>query len=161
MRQCCMNTIVYRVIKNIKYNNCAPPSSSYAPLNTDTGYGPACGYHRYIDVGRLTLSRTDSPRTGKWWGQILARDWFLAVVPEGSRLNCPSGGRLGRHSSRSADRTPGGREFATLCLIYSLHRVQPVAAGCIIGWDAALQLMQCPPYQYTGAHFADLRRMTG
>ena len=44
------------------------------------------------------------------------RDWFLAVVPEGSRLNCPSGGRLGRHSSRAADRTPGGREFATISL---------------------------------------------
>ena len=28
----------------------------------------------------------------------------------------------------------------------SLYRVQPVAAGCIIGWDAALPLMQCPPY---------------
>ena len=43
----------------------------------------------------------------------------------------------------------------------SLYRVQPVAAGCIIGWDAAMPLMQCPPYQYTGAHFADLGRMTG
>ena len=42
-----------------------------------------------------------------------------------------------------------------------LYRVQPVAAGCIIGWDAAMPLMQCPPYQYTGAHFADLGRMTG
>ena len=46
-------------------------------------------------------------------------------------------------------------------LIISLYRVQPVAAGCIIGWDAAMPLMQCPPYQYTGAHFADLGRMTG
>ena len=72
------------------------------------------GTIRYIDVGRLTLSRTDSPRTGTWWGQIPARDWFLAVVPEGSRLNCPSGGRLGRHSSGAADRMPGGREFATI-----------------------------------------------
>ena len=27
--------------------------------------------------------------------------------------------------------------------------------------DAAMQLMQCPYYQYTGAHFADLGRMTG
>ena len=26
----------------------------------------------------------------------------------------------------------------------SLYRVQPVAAGCIIGWDAAMPLMQCP-----------------
>ena len=43
----------------------------------------------------------------------------------------------------------------------SLYRVQPVAAGCVIGWDAAMPLMQCPPYQYTGTHFADLGRMTG
>ena len=43
----------------------------------------------------------------------------------------------------------------------SLYRVQPVAAGCIIGWVAAMLLMQCPPYQYTGTHFADLGRMTG
>ena len=42
-----------------------------------------------------------------------------------------------------------------------LYRVQPVAAGCIIGWDAAMPLMQFPPYQYTGTHFADLGRMTG
>ena len=55
-----------------------------------------------------------------------------------------------------------------MCLLYdviiayvSLYRVQPVAASCIIGWDAAMLLMQCPPYQYTGAHFADLGRMTG
>ena len=44
--------------------------------------------------------------------------------------------------------------------LLSLYRMQPVAAGCIIGWDAAMPLMQCPPYQYTGAHFADLGRMT-
>ena len=43
----------------------------------------------------------------------------------------------------------------------SLYRVQPVAAGGIIGWDAAMPLMQCPSYQYTGTHFADLGRMTG
>ena len=43
----------------------------------------------------------------------------------------------------------------------SLYRVQPVAADCIIGWDVAMPLMQCPPYQYTGTHFADLRRMAG
>ena len=43
----------------------------------------------------------------------------------------------------------------------SLYRVKPVAAGCIIGWDVAMPLMQCPPYQYTGTHFADLGRMTG
>ena len=24
-----------------------------------------------------------------------------------------------------------------------------MAAGCIIGWGAAIPLMQCPPYQYT------------
>ena len=35
-----------------------------------------------------------------------------------------------------------------------------MAAGCIIGLDAAMPLMQCPPYQLTGTHFADLRRMT-
>ena len=46
-------------------------------------------------------------------------------------------------------------------LSLSLYRVQPVAAGCIIGWDAAMPLMQCPPYQYTGAHFDDFGRMTG
>ena len=46
-------------------------------------------------------------------------------------------------------------------LSLSLYRVQPVAAGCIIGWDVAMLLMQCPPYQCTGAHFADLGRMTG
>ena len=44
---------------------------------------------------------------------------------------------------------------------FSLYRVQPVAAGCIIGWDAAMPLMQCPPNQYTGTHCADLGRMTG
>ncbi len=48
---------------------------------------------------------------------------------------------------------------SSLALQISLYRVQPVAAGCIIGWDAAMPLMQCPPY--TGAHFADLGRMTG
>ena len=32
------------------------------------------------------------------------------------------------------------------CTLLSLYRVQPVAAGCIIGWDTALPLMQ-----YTGA----------
>ena len=72
------------------------------------------GTHRYVDAWRLTLSRTDSPQTEKGWGQIPARDRFLAIVPEGSQLNCPSGGRLGRHSSRAADRTPGGHEFATI-----------------------------------------------
>ena len=50
------------------------------------------GTHRYVDAGRLTLSRTDSPRTEKRWGQIPARGWFLAIVPEGPRLNCPSVG---------------------------------------------------------------------
>ena len=43
----------------------------------------------------------------------------------------------------------------------SLYRVQPVAAGCIIAWDAALPLMQCPPYQCIGTYFANLGRMTG
>ena len=41
------------------------------------------------------------------------------------------------------------------------YRVQPVAAGCIIGWDAAFAADAVSPYQYTGAHFADLGRMTG
>ena len=43
----------------------------------------------------------------------------------------------------------------------SLYRVQPVAAGCIIGWDAAFAADAVSPYQYTGAPFADLGRMTG
>ena len=41
------------------------------------------------------------------------------------------------------------------------YRVQPVAAGCIIGWDVAFAADAVSPYQYTGAHFADLGRMTG
>ena len=41
------------------------------------------------------------------------------------------------------------------------YRVQPVAAGCIIGWDAAFAADAVSPYQYTGTHFADLGRMTG
>ena len=48
----------------------------------------------------------------------------------------------------------------TTTLSLSLYQVQPVAAGCIIGWDAAMPLMQCPPYKYTGAYFADFGRMT-
>ena len=40
------------------------------------------------------------------------------------------------------------------------YRVQPVAADCIIGWDAAFAADAVSPYQYTGAHFADLGRMT-
>ena len=50
---------------------------------------------------------------------------------------------------------------ALLSLFLSLYRVQPVAAGCIIGWDTDMSLMQCPPHQCTGTHFADLGRMTG
>ena len=49
--------------------------------------------------------------------------------------------------------------FAEVNLSY--YRVQPVVASCIIGLDVAMPLMQCPPYQYTGAHVADLGRMTG
>ena len=42
------------------------------------------------------------------------------------------------------------------------YRVQPVAAGCIIGWDAAFFAADAvSPYQYTGAHFANLGRMAG
>ena len=85
------------------------------------------GTYRYIDSGRFTLSRTDSPRTEKGWGQIPARVWVLAIVPEGPRLTCPSGGRLGRHSSRAADRTPGGHEFPTI-YIYEVcsKSIQPL-----------------------------------
>ena len=42
------------------------------------------------------------------------------------------------------------------------HHVLPfwlLVASLVRG--VAMLLMQCPDYQYTGAHFADLRRMTG
>ena len=47
-------------------------------------------------------------------------------------------------------------------LTHSSHRVLPfwlLVAPLVRG--AAMPLMQCPYYQYIGAHFADLGRMTG
>ena len=44
----------------------------------------------------------------------------------------------------------------------SSHHVLPfwlLVASLVRG--AAMLLMHCPYYQYTGAHFADLERMTG
>ena len=53
------------------------------------------------------------------------------------------------------------RRYRTLISVSS-HRVLPfwlLVASLVRG--AAMPLMQCPYYQYTGAHFANFRRMTG